>query len=202
MPKKLQVNRSKDRTATEKRLLKAAELVFSKAGYDAATTRAIAHAAGINLSLINRYFEGKYGLFIALIKNKSKGFKSRELVYPAQESVEEELVFYGDTLLTHYIESINFIKVCLGKFLSDPKFLKSYRDSIIDSTSPHPEISERLKKLASKKSKKFSAEQILRDIETYLFGLLIGKFLVSGESEDQIRCELKNFITNYSKHII
>lgn len=200
--KKIQANRSKDRVATEKRLLKAAELVFSKTGYDGATTRAIAQAADINLSLINRYFEGKYGLFIALIKNKSKEFKSRELTYSAQESVEEELIFYGDTLLSHYIDSINFIKVSLGKFLSDPKFLKSYRDTIIDTTSAHPEITERLEKLVSKKSRKFSAEKILRDIETYLFGLLIGKFLISGEDEKQIRSELKEFISNYSKHVV
>ena len=43
--------------------MRAAQAVFHKKGYDAATTREIADLAGVNLTLINRYFGSKLGLF-------------------------------------------------------------------------------------------------------------------------------------------
>ena len=49
--------------ATAERILLAAQKVFHEKGYDGATTREIADLAGINLTLINRYFGSKLGLF-------------------------------------------------------------------------------------------------------------------------------------------
>lgn len=48
---------------TAERILLAAQKVFHEKGYDGATTREIADLAGINLTLINRYFGSKLGLF-------------------------------------------------------------------------------------------------------------------------------------------
>lgn len=49
--------------ATAERILLSAQRVFHEKGYDRATTREIADLAGINLTLINRYFGSKLGLF-------------------------------------------------------------------------------------------------------------------------------------------
>ncbi|MEM1427871.1 MAG: TetR family transcriptional regulator [Pseudomonadota bacterium] len=49
--------------ATAERILRAAQTVFHEKGYDGATTREIADRAGINLTLINRYYGSKLGLF-------------------------------------------------------------------------------------------------------------------------------------------
>lgn len=49
--------------ATADRILLAAQKIFHQKGYDGATTREIADLAGINLTLINRYFGSKLGLF-------------------------------------------------------------------------------------------------------------------------------------------
>lgn len=49
--------------ATAERILNAAKKIFQAKGYDGATTREIADLAGINLTLINRYFGSKLGLF-------------------------------------------------------------------------------------------------------------------------------------------
>lgn len=59
--------RKKDAAATRAALLRAAQLEFSRVGYDAASTREIAASAGANPALINRYFGGKEGLFEAAI---------------------------------------------------------------------------------------------------------------------------------------
>ena len=56
---------SRNRGETEARLLKAGVEVMSALGYEGATTRKIAEAAGANEQLISRYFGGKEGLLIA-----------------------------------------------------------------------------------------------------------------------------------------
>ena len=49
-------------------LLAAGVQVFAERGYDAATTREVAQAAGVNEQLIQRYFGGKAGLLLAIIE--------------------------------------------------------------------------------------------------------------------------------------
>jgi len=55
-----------DTTARE-RLLEAAVDVFGKHGFEAATTRMIATAAGVNIAAIPYYFSGKEGLYQAAV---------------------------------------------------------------------------------------------------------------------------------------
>lgn len=200
MAKKVQPAKQKDRVSTEAKLIEAAEQVFSQAGYEGATTRMIAQAADINISLINRYFDGKYGLFIAVVTKKSEEFNTQELTYPIQETVVDELLHYGQFLLNRYFEGINLIRVCIGQFLSDPKFLKKFRD-IISNRPSHPEIMSRLNELGSKKYKKMDPLKILDDMEIYAFGILITKFIIEGESEKSVQNTFKEFITTYSKHL-
>jgi AcrR family transcriptional regulator len=51
--------------ATREKLLTASIDVFGRLGFDGATTRALADAAGVNLQAIPYYFGGKEGLYIA-----------------------------------------------------------------------------------------------------------------------------------------
>lgn len=50
-------------------LLQAATNVFSEVGFDAASTRAIADAAGVNQALIGYHFGGKDGIYTAVFDN-------------------------------------------------------------------------------------------------------------------------------------
>lgn len=54
---------------TRDALLTAATDVFGKAGYDAASNRAIADAAGANQALIGYHFGGKHGLYLAVFEH-------------------------------------------------------------------------------------------------------------------------------------
>lgn len=55
--------RTRDRAATETRILAAARRLFARTGYDRVTVRAIAAEAGANPALISRYFGSKQLLF-------------------------------------------------------------------------------------------------------------------------------------------
>jgi AcrR family transcriptional regulator len=59
--------RPRDAEATRRALLRAAQRRFALLGYERTTTRDIARDAGVNLTLINRYFGGKEGLFRAVL---------------------------------------------------------------------------------------------------------------------------------------
>ena len=58
----------KNEKPARQRLLDAAMDVFGKHGYDGATTRMIAREACVNIASIPYYFEGKEGLYTALVK--------------------------------------------------------------------------------------------------------------------------------------
>jgi AcrR family transcriptional regulator len=60
--------RRRDAQATRAALLEAATAQFAALGYDSATLRDIAAAAGADVALIKRYFGGKEGLFTEALK--------------------------------------------------------------------------------------------------------------------------------------
>ena len=63
-----QPGRRRDAAATRQALLDAARGRFAKQGYAHTTVREIAEDAGVNVALINRYFESKEGLFAACLR--------------------------------------------------------------------------------------------------------------------------------------
>ena len=60
--------RKRDAQATRAALLEAAKAQFAALGYDSATLRDIAAAAGADVALVGRYFGGKEGLFTEALK--------------------------------------------------------------------------------------------------------------------------------------
>jgi AcrR family transcriptional regulator len=55
-------------TATHERLLAAATRLFAQRGFHAVSVRDIAHAARANVAAVNYYFDGKLGLYRAVVR--------------------------------------------------------------------------------------------------------------------------------------
>jgi AcrR family transcriptional regulator len=66
-PKVPQSGRPRDATASKEALLQAAQVLFSKQGFDGTTIREIGEQAGVDASLIARYFGSKADLYIAAL---------------------------------------------------------------------------------------------------------------------------------------
>ena len=64
-------SRPRDSAATREALADAGRALFATVGYDATTVRAIADRAGVNQSLLFRYFGSKEGLFSAAVLDKA-----------------------------------------------------------------------------------------------------------------------------------
>lgn len=171
----------KDREATEERLLLAAEQVFSKFGFKGATTRMIAKKADINLALINRYFDGKYGLLLKVLENKKKRFNEGELPYAPKDNLIDECVAFALVRFDNMTQDTHFFKIIMVQFLTDPKFLKKFQESLIDFESM-PGFERRLADLHQQgKFPKFESTQKVFDVinnhicSTILFDIVIFK---------------------------
>ena len=88
---------------TRERLVEAARELFSKNGYAATGTRAIAARADCNLSLIKHYFGSKDGLLKAIIAEQI-GTAQEELrrLIDAEGPIEERLATLIDFLVDHF----------------------------------------------------------------------------------------------------
>lgn len=76
-------------TATRESLVNAAISVFGRDGFDAASTRAISKAAGVNQALIGYHFGGKPGLYFAALQYIVDSLEAR--LGPLLDSIEERL---------------------------------------------------------------------------------------------------------------
>jgi AcrR family transcriptional regulator len=79
---------------TRAAILEAARERFASDGYERATVRAIAHDAGIDPSMVMRYYGSKEGLFAAVI--------DVELVLPDLEAIPVDDV--GAVLIGHFLD--------------------------------------------------------------------------------------------------
>lgn len=188
--------KNKDRLATEERLIQAAEQIFSKHGFKGATTRMIAKKADVNVALIARYFDGKYGLMIKFIERKALQCNFIELNYPPQETLRDECLNFAKQRLYFFIEDMNLFKIVMVQFLTDPKFLKKFHESLIIFET-HPAFLTRLNNLIDQKKviPTVEAAFILDIIEDYIFSIVMTKMLIDNVSVEEASVYLERFIS-------
>ena len=114
--------RLRDRQATEDGLIAAASTIFAASGYENATTRAIAERAGCSEALIQRYFNGKEGLLLAVLRQEDNEAERQFQQRPLCTSLEDE----ARELLVHAIDVLSRrsekLRVVLSRVLIDSSF--------------------------------------------------------------------------------
>ncbi len=114
--------RRRDRAAKERALILAATKLFAAQGYEVTTTREIAASAGCAEGLIHRYFSGKEGLLLGIIRERV----SREVVdlnaqVPLAESFNSEFLQLVEWELERMWEDRDFLRVIIPRALLDPE---------------------------------------------------------------------------------
>jgi AcrR family transcriptional regulator len=142
--------KKRDRDASIQKLLDAGVKVFSTHGYDASTTKLIAKQAGVNESLISRYFDGKAGLLVEIIrqfmaKESEQGIHKN---YPRGETLEIEISNFFQDKFKHYLNVKSFLKVIFSRAIIDPKVAKEMQKKTYKGSSPV--LLERLKEFQQK----------------------------------------------------
>jgi AcrR family transcriptional regulator len=114
----------RSRELSTQKLIQAGLEVFSKYGFEAATTKQIAKRAGMNEALIARYFESKSGLLNAIIIEFVGCALQKVSTYPAGETLEEEITNFVEAHLELFIENRDFTRIAISRALTDPKLNK------------------------------------------------------------------------------
>ncbi len=88
-------------------LLNAAREIFAVQGYDRTSTRDIAKAAGVNISLISYHFQGKEGLYRALLEEMANApLETVERVLKKPATIEEfrtRLQIFVEEFVQHHM---------------------------------------------------------------------------------------------------
>jgi len=103
--------KSDNNVAAKDRLVKAGIEVFGDHSYEAATTRMIARKAGVNIAAIPYYFNGKEGLYHAVIERVVE--QLQPFVRPTLEVISERSA-QGDLTPA---EAISLVETLLGKMV-------------------------------------------------------------------------------------
>lgn len=194
--------KKRDRSASEERLLNAAEDIFSKHGFKGATTRMIAEKAKLNESLIGRYFDGKMGLLFALIEKHMEEVPMEILPYPPQPTVREELHKLVDSMYCkHCDKDSEFFKIVISQCLTDAKFLKRIREII--PMKIHPDVKSRLEDLAvqGKIRSDVDLDMFVQTLDTYFHGVMLFEKILMGYPEEQFSKGLNFVVETYATAI-
>jgi len=119
--------RARNRKATEEALVAAALRVFAERGYENATTRRIAEAAGCSEGLIQRYFNGKEGLLLATLRDPKQdaahqAFFERPLCATLADEARESL----DQAARNMGARADAIRIVLSRVLIDDAFRNDF----------------------------------------------------------------------------
>lgn len=187
----------KDRKASEEKLLKAAELIFSKHGFQGATTRMIAEKANVNLSLINRYFEGKYGLLLKIVELKAQ--ECIGLEYEPKNNLIDELYSYSEMQTRQFYEGLSLFRIILVQYITDPKFLKKFKE-IAEIFQNNQLLEDRIEKLIKDKkvSPHFPFKQFIEVLDDMRFGKIVGETLLFNSPIDDLLKKQYEFINLFA----
>lgn len=106
-------------TESRSRILEAAGQFFAARGFDGVSTRELAAAAEVNISAITYYFDGKEGLYRAVLEQLVAD--TAPLFEPMVARIETEVAAAGDdrSALAHV--ATGFVGGLLSGILSDPE---------------------------------------------------------------------------------
>lgn len=187
MKPKAATSPKRDRATTEVRLLKAGTAVFSKYGYDAATTKLISTKSGVNESLIMRYFGGKEGLLLEILKRYFEQSRLTPLPYPPQDTLEDELIHYIRFGYEHAKKHNEIIRIMLLRASVDLRVRRKVQ-ALIPMTGD-PKLMERIELLKMKKI-------VPRELDFHLLSLVgfqnfSSTFIAGMLFDDQIKKEMQ-----------
>lgn len=127
---------------TREALIQAALEIFGRDGFDAASTRAIADAAGANQALIGYHFGGKEGLYLAVFEHIADQLGER--LGPVASSVRMQLQVLEDlegdaqTRLEQYLAPLNLLTDTFTAVLAGEEAGSWARLILREQQSPSP----------------------------------------------------------------
>jgi AcrR family transcriptional regulator len=197
--KKKEAPKRRSRELTTQKLFQAGLEIFSKHGYDAATTKLVAKRAGVNEALIKRYFDGKEGLLRALILDFISRSKANSEDYPPGNSLEAEIINYFETKFRYLEENHDLIRLAVSRALVDAKLNRElYKHHTPD---PSERLLERLKHFQALGQIPANRDvaQLGQILNLHTMGLLFELTCALSVDPPQIRKNLATFASDFAR---
>ena len=193
-----EVSAKRDRQSTEKKIKKAAYILFSKKGFKSTTVRMISEKSGCNITLISRYFGGKENLFKAVVDDEFKGLSLVDVDLPETESLSEELKLFFSFTVDIINSKKDFFRMMTRMAVDESlygKMIKQIQQAV------EALLQQRLKRLIENKyfETDIELEKISHMIMIYMNGLIFRTFIINDISRKEIASEVEdylNFIIN------
>lgn len=180
---KIKINKKEaSKDLTMKKLCRSGLAVFSKYGFDSATTKMISQHAGINESLITRYFNGKAGLLEAVIKEFAQDIHNQYSTYPAGKTIEDELRSFLTATTTSLQGNVRFMKLAFSRAILDSTMQKRLNR---DLKSPGDELFIKRLKDFQKQGQyphSRSPEETLEMLKIFIRGIVFDRIALSCSS--------------------
>lgn len=190
----------RDRAATEQKLLQAAVRSFSKNGFDRTTTKTIARTAGVNESLIIRYFGTKEGLLSAIIRKHVQEKRGSELGYPPQATLVEELSAYAAWQLRQQDADIDFVRIIISRALVDAKLRT---ELCVQNAITDQRLALRLAELRRIGAipQTVDVQEVAYAMNSIVFGTKFFSTLILGEAMETTAHRVEHLVSLYAKGI-
>ena len=183
--------RPRNRAVTAAHLREAAMRVFAVRGYDAATTREVAEAAGVSEQLIQRYFGGKAGLLLAIMelyaeKDRAGAFGTPPPGETLAGEIESLLLFH----LERERQAADFARVAIYRSLVDPKIAAQVARMFTESREPF--VAQRLRGFRTKGHIRadVNLKAMAHALSTMSFALAFNDQMVFARSEASLRAAI------------
>jgi TetR/AcrR family transcriptional regulator, regulator of cefoperazone and chloramphenicol sensitivity len=115
-------SRVRNRHATEDALITAAYTAFAELGYEGTTTKLIAERAGCSEALIQRYFNGKEGLLLAVLRHEDSESELEFLRRPLCANLTDDARDTFNHALDVLVSRSRKLRIVLSRVLIDPSF--------------------------------------------------------------------------------
>jgi TetR/AcrR family transcriptional regulator len=125
---------------TRQRILRHSMAEFATKGYDGARVDSIAHRCRLSKNLLYHYFKSKEGLFIAVLEDAYKTFRSRQSDFAIRDSnpidaMRQLIAYTFDALLENqdFIALLNTANLHKGRHLRRSPLIRSLYDPLVDT---------------------------------------------------------------------
>jgi AcrR family transcriptional regulator len=119
------------------RLISAAQTIFAQKGYDGTTVKELADEAGVNVSLVSYYFDGKEGLYRSCIEEVGRDrllTANRILQAPGSlEDLRVRLRLFVEEFFTFHLEKSDVCAIMERETTSTGKMSDAIRDIFQDT---------------------------------------------------------------------
>ena len=197
-----QPKRKRNREESKQRILKAASEIFSEVGYDAATTKVISQRAGLNESLIQRYFQSKFNLLLEVTHASMEAMR-KEIPYPPASTPEEEIYQYLISKLEHNDKNQEILKVLFSRLLIDPQVREELKSRRGDAP-PDLFFRERLQEFQKKGliKKNIDINALMASLMAQALSVGLFERIFFDKNLETCKAEFRQFARNITKGIL